>query len=74
MLAFALVGTCSANADPNQVPSKMANLQPSDGLVELRKLFAAGHVRAATQADIDAYHRIAQQVQPNGMLGQLPLD
>lgn len=66
MLAFALLGACSANADPNQVPSKMAKLQPSDGLVELRKLFAAGHVRAATQADIDAYHRIAQQVQPNG--------
>ncbi len=44
----------------------MARHQPGDGLIELRKLFAAGHVRAATQADIDGYVRAANAVLPPG--------
>lgn len=68
LIALVLLGACSSGLGPgpNEVPEEMAMHQPSDGLFELRKLFAAGHVRAANQADIDTYISIAKQAQPAG--------
>jgi hypothetical protein len=66
LLALALLGACSSGTSPGEVPENMAKRQPRVGLADLRKLFTAGHVRAATQAEIDAYIKIAKQAQPAG--------
>jgi hypothetical protein len=68
LITLTLLAACSAPTVPaaNMVPESMALHQHGEGLIELRRLFAQGHVRAATQADIDAYLHIAQQVQPSG--------
>lgn len=66
VVALALLSACSPGPGANEVPKAMAAHQPREGLTELRKLFAEGHVRAATQADIDAYVRVANAALPAG--------
>lgn len=65
LAALALLSGCDP-APVNRMPESMAAHQPEAGRTELGKLFAQGHVRAATRADIDAYLAIARRAQPAG--------
>jgi hypothetical protein len=44
----------------------MLRVQNLDGQTTLKRLFALGHLRAATQADVDAYNRAATTALPQG--------
>lgn len=65
MLALALLGGCSL-APGDVLPESMAKHNSLDGQALLRQLIADGFVRPATQADIDAYTKVAVQAQPEG--------
>jgi hypothetical protein len=63
-IALTLLGACSPAED--EVPESMLSVQNIDGQATLRRLFADGHLRAATQADVDAYNRAATRALPEG--------
>lgn len=64
LIAFALLSACGPRAD--EVPEHMLRVQMPDGQATLKRLFAEGHLRAATQADVDAYNRAATTARPAG--------
>ncbi|MFM5924336.1 MAG: hypothetical protein ACKOPG_09140 [Novosphingobium sp.] len=64
MIALALLSACSPRVD--EVPEHMLNAQMPPGQATLKRLFAKGHLRAATQADVDAYNRAATMALPVG--------
>ncbi len=64
LLALALVSACSPG--PDEVPERMLQANMPDGRATLKRLFAEGHLRAATQADVDAYNRAASKALPPG--------
>lgn len=64
LIAVALLAACAPAED--EVPEGMLNAQMLDGQTTLKHLFAKGHLRAATQADVDAYNRAATQASPPG--------
>lgn len=64
LVALALLSACGPRVD--EVPEHMLRVQNLDGQATLKRLFAAGHLRAATQADVDAYNRAATMASPAG--------
>lgn len=64
LIALALLSACSPRVD--EVPEHMLKVQTLAGQATLKRLFAAGHLRAATQADVDAYNRAATAARPSG--------
>lgn len=64
LIALALLAACAPAED--EVPEGMLNAQMLDGQTTLKRLFAEGHLRAATQADVDAYNRAATLALPPG--------
>lgn len=63
VMALALLSACGPRVD--EVPQHMLDVQTSDGQKTLKRLFAEGYLRAATQEDVDSYNRAATLAMPS---------